>query len=561
MNPIVETVDILSKIINTSALSRYLLILFFALVLTWKLLWMLPGVDESLFVWVGWQVSKGKILYKDVFEFITPGTSYLIATVISFLRFGTNEDLPISIWPVLRSLSLILWVYTLWILETMLKVFTQEKQYIWILRVSLLSFLILNHQTLLLINHHTYSSFFALTATWTTFHLKKVETPKNNNFIYLIAGLLCGLSSCFTQTLGVFMVIALSAIQYLISRSFKSILLTLIGFMVPFLVTLFFFWQSNALLNLFNSIIGFSISSGYKEFDSIFSSFPLQSNWKTVFYFLSSKADNPHPFVIGSIATSTLLLTIIIMVSTPLSLITIFSPRILKLNDSTKIIGLSTLAFITASLASPTSIVLSYHSGVPLLLVLIYLSYETSPKIDIVKCFFRFLLIFISASNIILIIFYGYYVFTKQPNPLFFQQIASSSRLYDYSFDESNQELPENNVYQWIISHTKRKPITLFAFNYCPLFYLTLLAKNPTNYRVLIPVHDPIPQQQDILSQLKIAPPEWIIWDQVSTTMSQIYSPRIPASRFHVIPEFTTWVKKHYKKEVSFEPYIIYRHM
>ncbi|MBY0451340.1 MAG: hypothetical protein K2X01_12020 [Cyanobacteria bacterium] len=572
MTSVVKVKGIFSRVIDNPAFPSYQRTLFICavVILSWKLLWMVPWKDEYLFVWIGWQISKGKLLYKDIFEILPPGTGGLISGVILTIRTITGEDLPIGLWPVLRGLNLVLWILSLSMLESILCRLYQRTYWVWLLRLFFVSFLLCRPISFLLINHHTYSAFFSTLSFWLAIRgISTQQSLEKTKFFWYCCGLAAGITSLFTQTLGTLSLIAL-CLSLLRIKQPKVILNLIVGFSFPWILTLCYFISQNAFQSFWIHVFVFPLTSNYKNLFSILHQ-PLF--WDVPLY---NEVQNFYQNTLTTSITSNLLWLskllhfmirgCLLLLGSSIALLGIlnWTPKIVDNPQKSSIWFFSCFSGITffiASLSCPSLFLFGFHSGwLGLLSIIIFATISErktifSPLYKSIAALFS--LIFLSQITFVLIP-----EVTTLPSILSMYSnktnIIKPRKLFNFDphFEKAYDTI--ELIDDYLVKQSQHKPITLFCYNYCPIFYLTLQAKNPTSFTYFIPVLLPRNEELYLLKQLKMNPPEWVIWDHHNESMANSKLYMYPKKDFEMSTEFQNWVNLNYVAAFDLKPFIVY---
>ncbi|MBY0450182.1 MAG: hypothetical protein K2X01_06120 [Cyanobacteria bacterium] len=530
--------------------------------IAWPLLWSAPLVDEPVMVYTGWQVAQGKLLYRDVFEFVMPGTALLIAGTIKLLGGG----LPIQLWLVLRGLNLLLWLVSMQVMEGFMETLALKPQWRWLYRLSMTNWLFASPMLLLQITHHLYSAHFAV---WGVGCMGRYvgsshKVDSGRPWVWLILSGLCfGLSSCFTQTLGV--LVGGSVFLFLLwkLKIRKELPVYVLACVLPvFLVGLYFVFIGEWPVFI-DSVLGFLLHSGYKELDS----FPYQPLFFNVSTLLPNMCDVLastvwflKPVILAVLSCVLMQITLLVVggLYAVWSLLRTGREEVQYQN----LLALAALGFFVASLSSPSTYLFGFHSWFLVLLGLFGLARYVNKVEGFSACWLQNVLgSVLSLLFIVYILQLGTCLLNAQGEK---ERVVFSHGQSLPLIVEGNlqQALNKNRVTQWIFAENtpKNEPVSLFVFNSSPEFYLTLEAENPTKYRYLMPVLDPPRKQYTALRELQQKPPQWMIWDRASV-LAKENDPRyrnIPRERLNLIPEFRQWVLGHYKRVFEAYPYVVY---
>ncbi|QNI31557.1 hypothetical protein H7849_21175 [Alloacidobacterium dinghuense] len=147
--------------------------------------------DQILFFVRALRLVHGQVLYRDVFELVTPGTDLLYAA--GFRVFGVHAWL-LQAWAI--ALGFALFSVVTWIASKLFRG--------WLVLLPGLLFLVFDYGLALDPTHHWYSTLAALAAAG-------VLVGGVDRWRVLVAGLLCGIAVLFTQTQGVLAFVAVAA--------------------------------------------------------------------------------------------------------------------------------------------------------------------------------------------------------------------------------------------------------------------------------------------------------------------------------------------------------------
>lgn len=189
--------------------------------------------DSLLYIAAGQRLYQGEMIYRDFFEFVPPGTA-----LVNFLMFKI-----LGLRPWIPDLSvLLLGLGLVWLGISIAKKLMRPG-------LALLPsgiFLVMTRQYLCSPVHHWYSVMAAMAAVAT---LLEKRTPTR----IAAAGLLCGLSSCFTQTRGLAVIVGLGVYLWWENRqtheSRRRLLLNEAWLLAGFVAMLvafngYFIWQA-----------------------------------------------------------------------------------------------------------------------------------------------------------------------------------------------------------------------------------------------------------------------------------------------------------------------------
>lgn len=226
----------------------------------WTPIW--RGYDEAGYLLNGRRLLEGEVLYRDIFQFVPPGINLLNLLLLKL--FGSR------VW-ILNAMVVLIGVSFAWLgIAISSKVLEGRAVFL----PSLL-FLVSAFRFALEATHHAYSVLAVMAAT-------AVVIEKRNPARVAVAGALCGLASCFTQTHGLMALWALAVFllwEYRQERaSGQQALKSAVCLFAPFLavglaVSAYFVWKAGLQRFLYCTVtFGFRYHSGdpYEKWTSYF---------------------------------------------------------------------------------------------------------------------------------------------------------------------------------------------------------------------------------------------------------------------------------------------------
>jgi len=209
------------------------------------------GRDEAAFLYYGWMIVKGKILYRDLFNQKAPGVYFAVALI--FLLVGKQILL-------IRALSMLLSATTALILFKIGKKISNPLTGIISALLYELEPLTLRRSTMVF--SETFMVFFMALAVY--FYISAHK--KNSTWHYLLVGILIGLSAIMRQT-GIILVLVILLHRLYIRQPLKSLLRSIgtliIGLLVSVIPIVVYFLVVNALSDAIYATLIFNLSSSY----------------------------------------------------------------------------------------------------------------------------------------------------------------------------------------------------------------------------------------------------------------------------------------------------------
>lgn len=209
------------------------------------------GRDEAAFLYYGWMIVKGKVLYRDLFNQKAPGVYFSVALI--FLLVGKQIL-------VVRIISMFLSTITALII---FKIGYKINNPLTGIIASL--FFILEPVTLrrsTMVFSETFMVFFMALAVY--FYI--LAHKKNNSWYYLIVGILIGLSTIMRQT-GIILVLVIIFhrlyVRYPLKILLQSMGVLIAGFLLSIIPIVVYFMAVNALNDAIYSIFFFNLSPSY----------------------------------------------------------------------------------------------------------------------------------------------------------------------------------------------------------------------------------------------------------------------------------------------------------
>jgi len=214
--------------------------------------------DSLLYLAPGQRMYQGELIYRDVFEFVTPGIA--LVHFVAFRLFGLRPWIP-------NMLALILGVGQCWLGIVISR--RLMRPYLALLPSGI--FLVLTRDYLCDPTHHWYSVLAAIAAI-------VVLLERRTQTRIIAAGCLCGVSACFTQTRGLAAIVGFAVFLWWESRQRQDdrrrLLMDeawlLTGFVATFLaVNAYFIWTAGWARYLWCTVV------------FVFKYYPKEADWNT----------------------------------------------------------------------------------------------------------------------------------------------------------------------------------------------------------------------------------------------------------------------------------------
>jgi 4-amino-4-deoxy-L-arabinose transferase-like glycosyltransferase len=209
------------------------------------------GRDEAAFLYYGWMIVKGKVLYRDLFNQKAPGVYFTVALI--FLLVGKQVLL-------VRIVSMLLSTITAFVIFRIGHKINNPLTGIIASLFFILEPVTLRRSTMVF--SETFMAFFMVLAVY--FY---ILAYKNDNFWhYLVVGILIGLSTIMRQT-GIILIpviiLHLLYIRYPLKNLLNSIGILIVGFLLSIAPIVIYFMAVNALNDAIYSTFFFNLTSSY----------------------------------------------------------------------------------------------------------------------------------------------------------------------------------------------------------------------------------------------------------------------------------------------------------
>lgn len=260
--------------------------------------------DEGLILNGAWKIYNNQKIYADFFEYIPPGTFYIVFFIIKF--FGPS-------YLAIKSFFILFWLFSAFLIYKIYLLISPRKDYA---VISAFSWLAISTVASPLINHNFLSSLFSIITIYLTLRLLDQKSWYNA----LSVGLFASLTFYFLQTKGLVIILASLGVTvfYLQAKErVKSLAYYAIGLFVVFLISIFL-WGREVFINPY-LIKDFYYSVNELDFYTIFCFllylvFSLAVSWAT---FVKNRKIGPllifHFLLLFSIINSFAVLHILII--------------------------------------------------------------------------------------------------------------------------------------------------------------------------------------------------------------------------------------------------------
>ena len=206
------------------------------------------GRDEAAFLYYGWMIVKGKVLYRDLFNQKAPGVYFTVALI--FLIVGKQVL-------VVRIVSMLLSTITAFVI---FRIGYKISNPLTGIIASLL--FVLEPVTLrrsMMVFSETFMVFFMALAVY--FYI--LANKENNSWYYLFVGILIGLSTIFRQTGIILVLVIIFHRFYMRYPLLQSIGIMIVGLLMSLIPIVVYFTAVNALYDAIYATFFFNLSSSY----------------------------------------------------------------------------------------------------------------------------------------------------------------------------------------------------------------------------------------------------------------------------------------------------------
>jgi hypothetical protein len=443
--------------------------------------------DEGSLVYGAELVSQGALPYRDFFEVMGPGSFYWLG--LFFKLFGTNIL-------VARGLLLVTAVSTIILLYWMTRRISQGPFDL----IPSLFYLMVSFPLWPGTNHHWDSNLFALLSVAAFF----LWQDRRRWWFLALAGGLAGLTSCFMQQKGLYLVAAL-ALAILVNdrrageawpRLARHLGPLLSGYVAVGALVILFFWSAGALPDLIYANLIWPLTR-YSNVNLV----PYGHGLMTLnFPFYRNSLQALLPLSLSQVMAPLMMLPLAVILCLPLLLIGLTGFASLAKSKRGMIFGPLLLPYWTAGLAlwmaelhRQDLIHLVY--GSPLFLILCFALWNYLDA----KRLFKILGVGLLMVSLLLFGSFNLLVAASANHKI----TSRRGVLFGHKAD------PALN---FLITHTNPGDY-VFIYPYYPMYYFLADIKNPTRYSILMYRYNTIAQFDEAIEALKQKQVKYIFWD------------------------------------------------
>lgn len=431
--------------------------------------------DEGTIVYGAQRVIEGAVPYRDFVEVMGPGSFYWLALFFKIL--GDS-------WQVTQFCLLVTAAGACFLVYWIARQYVSRRAAV----IAWLFFVILSLPLWPASNHHLYSNLFAL-ASLAAF----LEWQKKNRAIYLAtAGVLAGITSCFIQQKGLYLLIALMIViamhkAKLYGRAcvLKRILVLSGSYVIVGGVVTLLFYRAGALEDLINCTFTWPLTAYHTVNAGIV--------WSSISAALAPGAIyfRLFPVQLGFLFEALCLVPFVLLAVLPFCIL-IAGIKFARRSDVYSLL-LPALAIWLSEMHRKEIYHLAY--GAPLIIIagMKFLEFVPRPRI-------RTLFLAGTAISLILVAFGdlwntrgGYSIETRR------------GMVQDISRDEAliflNTVVPRGEL--------------VFVYPYYPMYYYLAAVRNPTRYSLLMYHYNTTEQFDQVIRDLKDKHVKFVLWDTV----------------------------------------------
>jgi 4-amino-4-deoxy-L-arabinose transferase-like glycosyltransferase len=444
--------------------------------------------DEGTLVYGAQLVSQGALPYRDFFEVMGPGSFYWLG--LFFKLFGTNIL-------VARGLLLATAVSTITLLYWMTRRIYQGPLDL----IPSLFFLIISFPMWPATSHHWDSNLFALLSVAAFF----LWQDRRRWWLLALAGGLAGLTSCFLQQKGLFLVVAL-ALAILVNGWRQGETRTWIVHHLSLLLgcyaavgalVVLFFWGAGALPDLIYATLIFPLTR-YNNVNQLPYGFGLKT-WVYPCYRDGFQALLPLP--LSEVLPLLMMIPLAVIFCLPLLLVGLAGFSCLHRARRTVIFSPIMFPYWTAGIALwiaefHRKDILHLIYGSPLLLILFFFFWNLSPKRvfkDLVLGLIIFTLVLFGSLNLLIAMSANHKIASRR------------GVIYGQK---------EDPALNFLINHTNPGDY-VFIYPYYPMYYFLADVKNPTRYSILLYHINTKAQFDEAIRALEQKQVKYVLWDTV----------------------------------------------
>jgi hypothetical protein len=445
--------------------------------------------DEGTLVYGAQMVSQGALPYRDFFEVMGPGSFYWLG--LFFKLFGTNIL-------VARGLLLVTAVSTIILLYWMTRRLYQGPFEL----MPSIFFLMISFPMWPGTSHHWDSNLFALLSVAAFF----LWQDRRRWWFLALAGGLAGLTSCFMQQKGLYLVAAL-ALPILVNgrregeawpRLARHLGLLLSGYAAVGGLVILFFWSAGALPDLIYANLIWPLTR-YNNVNQVPYGFGLMTQ---IFPYYRDSLQALLPLSLSQVLASLMMLPLAVILCLPLLLIGLAGFSCLTKSKRGMLFSPLLLPYWTAGLALwmaelHRQDIIHLVYGSPLFLILCFAIWRYLDAKRLFKILGVGLIVvslFLFGSFNLLIAASANHKITCRRGVLFGQK--------------------EDPALKFLINHTKPGDY-VFIYPYYPMYYFLADVKNPTRYSILLYNINTTAQFNEVIEELKQKQVKYIFWDTV----------------------------------------------
>ncbi len=532
------------QLLKVSVLSGLILgLIAFGIFTCWPYCLKAPTPDESTFLYEGLLTAKGKLPYRDFFDFIWPGTFYLVAWLIQFsggLSIVVVRVFTIAVLLTSGALTLI-----------MGRAYLPKR---WLCLLAGL-FWMLHFPASIQVQHHILSSFMGIVAV---FCLWKTIGKDQLSRSYLISsGLALSACTLFTQSLGIILILLMSGVVF--SRALsqgasavkQAMPLFAAAILTPILFTFGFFMWHHAWGDFWYGTSVWLFHGGYIQTSNHLFFFEIYPRLLTFF-------QTPHPSAADCMYFLLNLLYLILPVLGLCSGLT-YCPRLLRRQNINPqdwelfLLFAATLGFLASTLSHSSFYHMAYNGWIPFMLGSVILAplLRRIPKVETALLALMFVLFFITGVQQLR------ESFQIRALPMVRSFGTQERQLYWLQPDFRDTA----NVNQMLETIHQLSPPgdSLFVYNLAPEFYLLTNRDNPSRFQLLMAVLDTPAQIKEVTDALTLKKPMFILYEHQDERFFQAeaQATHSPIINYHLLP-LEQVIQQHYTLFSRFSRYELY---
>ena len=465
--------------------------------LCWPYCLKAPAPDESTFLYEGLLTAQGKLPYRDFFDFIWPGTFYLIALLIK----------------VCGGLSMIvIRIFTIGILLSCgaitLIISSKYLPFRWLCLLGTI-FWALHFPTSIQIQHHLMSGFMGVLSV---FLLWKTIGKASLSIIYLISsGIALSLCALFTQTLGIILIGLLTGVVFLRLRSIginalrQQFPIFLGAIFCPLILTFIFLALNQAFSPFFYASSIWLFHGGYVQTSNHWYFFDIYPNLLGFF-------QNPYPSILDCLNFLLNLFYFLLPILGfgggifyGIKILCCSSPN--EKDWEFLLLGWASVGFLISTLSHSSIFHLAYNGWIPFMLGACIIStwLKRFPKWEISILTLLFMLFYSNVSRYFKSMDYMMY---SLPTVHSYGTLEKKLIWLQNLSDSTNVDRMITDIHRLSTSGEN-----LFVYNLAPEFYILSGRYNPTRYQLLLSVLDTNQQILEAAKSLHQKKPSFILYE------------------------------------------------